>query len=275
MLTLLPTNQIEHIHALLEGLSIHLVSRSILAGSTPAQVYVDDPQQPSMALVKAGHRILLCGSPSASPALTADLKSCFESEIYPEFVANHVEGFGVYYAPTAWADLLAQIFTDRQTYHTRREYYAGLPESGSWRASLPEGFSLRPVDAALLADPQISGLDDLREEMCSERPSVPDFLARSFGLAAIYDNRLAGWCLSEYNSENECEIGIASLPPYRQCGLAVSMTRAFAEMALQRGIRRIGWHCWASNTPSGATARKAGLSKICDYQAYVVILGSV
>ncbi len=209
---------------------------------------------------------------AAQPA--ARSKPVFETQIYPELIENQVEGFGVYFAPAAWADLLAQTFTGKESYNTRREYYAGLPEPGDWRASLPDGFSLRPVDAALLDDPQISGLDDLREEMCSERPSVPDFLGRSFGLAAIYDNQLAGWCLSEYNSGEACEIGIASMPPYRRRGLAVCMTKAFTEMAVERGIRQIGWHCWASNTPSGATARKAGLSKICDYQAFVVILQS-
>jgi hypothetical protein len=40
------------------------------------------------------------------------------------------------------------------------------------------------------------------------------------------------------------------------------------EQALSRGVNRIGWHCWKSNTPSGATALKVGYQKITDYPVY-------
>jgi tetratricopeptide (TPR) repeat protein len=30
----------------------------------------------------------------------------------------------------------------------------------------------------------------------------------------------------------------------------------------------VGWHCWASNVPSAATALRAGFAKVCDYTVY-------
>src|SRR4029079_9962640 len=43
---------------------------------------------------------------------------------------------------------------------------------------------------------------------------------------------------------------------------------ALLELAQSRGVTRVGWHCWASNVPSAATALKAGLTKGCDYPAF-------
>jgi RimJ/RimL family protein N-acetyltransferase len=116
----------------------------------------------------------------------------------------------------------------------------------------------------------VTGLDALREEMCSERASVDDFLVHSFGICPIHESgALAGWCLSEYNTGDRCEVGIASLPPYQRLGLATAVGSAFVELAASRGIARIGWHCYAGNAASAATALSIGFEKIEDYPALV------
>ncbi len=135
---------------------------------------------------------------------------------------------------------------------------------------LPEGFELRPVDAALLEHARLKNLDALREEMCSERPSVQEFLDHSFGVCLVHGYELAGWCLSEYNTPDACEIGIETREPFRRRGLAALMTAALVEEAQARGVARIGWHCWTSNIPSARTALKAGFELAVDYPACMV-----
>jgi GNAT superfamily N-acetyltransferase len=107
-----------------------------------------------------------------------------------------------------------------------------------WRALLPAGFRLAFAGPDLLARTDLAKLDALREELCSERPSVEDFLARSFGLVALCgaDAALAGWCTSEYNSGDRCEVGIGTLEPYQRRGLATAMGSAFVEHALNCGV---------------------------------------
>ena len=91
--------------------------------------------------------------------------------------------------------------------------------------------------------------------MASERTvSVDDFLTHSFGIAAVYEDRLAGWCLSEYNVQDRCEVGIATLETFQRQGLAAAMGCAFLDMARSRGTSEVGWHCWKENLPSAATA---------------------
>lgn len=262
MLYELPAAEIESIRPLLDELKIHLVADSVLAGITPAQVYVDE-QQPALALVLAGHRYLLLGAPG-SPAQRQELQRLLLETIFPQKRAAGEEMFGLYYADPAWKDHLPQIIP--YPLAVQREYYI-------CRRPLPDPFDLlpeiqlRPVDAALLAETGLGGLDDLQEEMCSERSSIGEFLAHSFGICAIHAGELAGWCLSEYNSGSCCEVGIETRIPYRRRGLATSMTRALVAEAFRRGLTQVGWHCFAENLASANTARKAGFEKVCDYSA--------
>ena len=84
------------------------------------------------------------------------------------------------------------------------------------------------------------GLAAVREEMCSERASVGDF-ARSFGLCPVHSNEVAGWCMSEYNVGERCEIGIATAPNHQRKGIATLATWSFLAEAHRRGYtRRLG-----------------------------------
>jgi tetratricopeptide (TPR) repeat protein len=128
---------------------------------------------------------------------------------------------------------------------------------------LPDGFTLQKVDKTLLAR-EFSGKADLLEELCSERESVEAFLNQSFGLAAFREEELAGWCLSEYNFENRCEVGIATMPPFQRQGLARAMTLTFLGLAQQNGLDTVLWHCDKTNLASQKTALSAGFDLVED-----------
>ena len=125
---------------------------------------------------------------------------------------------------------------------------------------------------ALLGTPGLSGLDALRMEMVSERPSVEDFLQRSFGVCLLYDGAVVGFCLSEYNCQGRCEVGVWTHEEHRQRGLGKLMTLALVEHALQHGYSEVGWHCWADNLPSAALALSAGFIYQRDYPVYAYLL---
>jgi RimJ/RimL family protein N-acetyltransferase len=126
------------------------------------------------------------------------------------------------------------------------------------------------VAADLLADERVQNKAYLTEEMVSERPSIDDFLAKSFGVCLLHEGEIIGWCLSEYNCGPRCEIGIAVAEPFRRRGLATLMARAFIDQALTQGVYDIGWICWAGNRPSMATAEKLGLALVDERDVYWV-----
>ena len=104
------------------------------------------------------------------------------------------------------------------------------------------------------------GKDELIDEMCSERESVQAFMNNSFGIVAFHEQELAGWCLSEYNDKNHCEVGIATMQKFRCLGLAKAMTYSFLHQAYNQGIDTALWHCAKSNISSSKTAISCNFS---------------
>jgi GNAT superfamily N-acetyltransferase len=163
------------------------------------------------------------------------------------------------------------MFPAYDLYHGTRQYYEITDFAPQPALDLPDGFSMQLITAEFLSS-DVAGLDAVKEEMCSERASVEDFLARSFGLCPVHVGEVAGWCMSEYNVADRCEIGIATAPNHQRKGIATLETWSFLSEAHRRGYTRVGWDCWTQNLPSVATARKAGFSLIEEYHAVVVQL---
>jgi RimJ/RimL family protein N-acetyltransferase len=136
----------------------------------------------------------------------------------------------------------------------------------------PPGIDLLPANAAALARLNPDGAAALSEEMCSERVSVEDFLAQSFGVCLAEGDELVGFCLSEYNLDGCCEVGVGVAEAYRRRGLGTLLTQALLDAAHLRGVHTVGWHCWKTNQASAALARKAGLEWVKDFPVAMIDL---
>lgn len=265
MLTELPPEAYEKVRPLFAPLTYNLAINSILSGLSPGPIFVDKPTDPHLALARTQSRLFLGGQ--ADEAFVPALKQLFLTRYYSQAAGSDWEGYTLHYTP-GWEAYVAKILDGKHPMCTVRHYYS--LNSGLWiRASLPPaGYELHPVDATLLARTGLERLDGVVEEMQSERPSVEDFLAKSFGFCAIRDGAIVAWCMSEYNAAGRCEIGIWTHEDHRQRGLALATASAVIERAIAAGISTIGWHCWASNAPSIATARKLGFTLAVNYPVY-------
>lgn len=249
----------------------HLAAQAVLAGKAQGDVYVDDLNQTRSAMACARYRFHLVGLPD-NPAFLQGLRELLMEQIIPAWRDKGEEGFLLYYQPPRWADRIAEMLSGVTLIPQRHEYWVLRGLRHDWRHVLPEGYAIRTVDRQLLEGGALLGRDALEEEMCSERVSVEDFLAHSFGLVAVKGRELAGWCLSEYNLGQRCEVGIATLPGHRRQGIATALASAFVEEALRRGISHIGWHARAGNIPSLATARNVGFVRVMSYQTCFVLV---
>lgn len=256
---------------LFAGQEHQLAVQAVLAGAAQGQVFVDDANDPRAAVLWVQHRVFLAGAPDDEHM--ASVRNLLAQGIAPAARARGDYAFGLYYPPD-WHSRLPDLLPDLPHTPLERQYYVAeqLDRLPAPQAQLPPGLRLAAVDAALLARTELVHHGRLAEEMCSERPSVDDFLARSFGVCILDGATLAGWCLSEYNCADGCEVGIEVVEAYQRRGLGVCLTLALGTEAARRGIRRVGWHCLADNIASGATARRAGLRLARAYPSAVVWL---
>jgi len=256
----------ERVRPLFRKMDIHLPLQAILAGNVSAPIYVDNTLHPQTALTWTGHRFYMAGSPGNTDFI-AEARKIFLENFAMTAWKSGIDSYILHYPSEKWEPLIKAMLINKFPIKSQRSYYANKAVRHEMPKA-PGGFSFRFVNQDLLSE-KWQNLEFLTEEMCSERESVQDFLAKSFGLCIVKEDLIVGWCLSEYNTGHRCEIGIATLADYRRSGLGTLMARAFIEMARMRDFARLGWHCATSNIGSSATALKASFEKIEDYSVYM------
>jgi RimJ/RimL family protein N-acetyltransferase len=257
----------ERIRPLFRKLDIHLPLQAILAGNVDAPIYVDNPLHPQTALTWTGHRFYLAGAPGNNDFIAAARKIFLDNFSMRAWKAGY-DSYILHYPSDKWNSFIMAMLANKHPIKSQRSYYAYKTNRIDWKSTLPDGFSMRSADKKLLAE-KWQNPDFLTEEMCSERESVEDFLAKSFGVCLTHGDQIVGWCLSEYNTSHRCEVGIATHEDYQRRGFGVLMASAFIEMARSKDVARIGWHCNTANLGSAATALKAGFEKVEDYPIYI------
>jgi RimJ/RimL family protein N-acetyltransferase len=246
------------------SMSHNLAVESIIRGLTPGRIYVDNREDPSSALTWFKGRVFLSGDPDDRSF--ANGVSEILSSPYRDMVVRHGgSGFALYYHPESWGTRLGEMLPNASRTRHRRLYYRLDASKRSWDVSPPEGYALLPIDSELLERTDLEDIDGVVDEMKSERSTVEAFLEKSFGYCVVHSCAIVGWCMSEYNAGDRCELGIATAEGHRRRGLATLTGRAAIREAVSKGITDIGWHCYASNTPSVATAERLGFARGMEY----------
>jgi GNAT superfamily N-acetyltransferase len=246
----------------------NLAIASILDGHTPATIFTDDPVHPNAAFTWFHYRAFLAGHPEKSNFST-ELSYLLRNQLIPEARRTGINACVLDFAEPDWECELPKLFSGLEPIKAQRQYYSCLVIPKIVAPVIPDGFILQPVDATLLNRMDLQRINELREETCSERVSVEDFLAHSFGYCIIHKDELVCWCLSEYNTNGMCEVGVATSESYQQRGLATIATLSLLEHAFDLGYSKVGWHCWSRNLPSAALAQKAGFTLEQDHIVYL------
>jgi RimJ/RimL family protein N-acetyltransferase len=144
---------------------------------------------------------------------------------------------------------------------------ARLPEvlRHDWRAGLPEGYEVRAIDGALLADPALHVPEHIHRWIKTNWGSRESFLRLGFGRCALSGNEVASWSVCDCVSGEACEIGVQTAEAHRRRGLAAATAAAAAEHALGSGYRAVGWHCDDDNVGSWRTAERVGFAHDASY----------
>jgi len=246
----------------------HALVTAFFEGCATARVFVDDAVRPQAGILVCNSRVLCAGDATQYDFLE-EMRNTFSGELIPAQRSGGDDAYLVCTSGEGWNTALQGLFHTCQLYFGNRQYYEITDFASKPDLRLPDGFSMHLITPEFLSS-DVAGMDAVREEMCSERISVEDFLARSFGLCPVYSNEVAGWCMSEYNVGNRCEIGIATTEKHQRKGIATLSTWYFLAEAHKRGYTRVGWDCWTRNESSGATARKVGFTLMEEYPATVV-----
>ena len=247
---------------------LSLALDAVAEGNSPAMVWVDDRVQPSAAyLWDKAHCHFLVGDAS-TPAFTQAVRELVRQEIAPQMLAQGKAFLKVHYSSADWEEQIGAMYETAELVRRERLFYAldhlAKPD---WRTGVPSGFSVRQIDAGLLATDRLQGIEILRNEIETGWYSAEDFLHTGFGFCLLRKNEIVTWCTAEYVSDGRCGIGIETAVEHMRRGFASVTASAFVEHAAAQGITP-HWDSWKANLPSVAVAKKVGFRRISEYAVF-------
>lgn len=271
MLHKLNQHQYLEILDLVREMSIHLAVKSVLKGKSPGRVIANDPVKPTAACVITGSRCFLLGS-AADSSFIIEVLNYLRTIVLQDGAGSGQVMFLLYLAPTKLQSEIASLGGELQITYRVRQYFTMKPNQILGDHPLPGRHSIRSITDSILRNHELINVDFLSDEIRSEAPTVEHFLENCFGLCVRFQDTLTGWCLSEYNLNLKCEVGIETLRPYQRRGIGSAMVSALVKEAENRGYKQIGWHSYKDNQASTATARKIGFVKSAEYPVCVIEL---
>lgn len=247
-----------------------LVIEAVIAGHSPAHIWVDAATRPQTALLwDKSHGLYLAG---ALPSSLSWLHTLLHQTIIPEARGRGIRLFKVYHSGPDWAEIAPSLLNPIALTPRTRSFLRFDPSSPPvGDITVPDGFTLRPIDASLLADDNLMNIEALREEITSCWPMVDTFLFHGFGFCLVQGTELVCWCTAEYVSAGQCGVGIETIETYQGRGLATAAAHAFVAHCQEQNITA-HWDSWQANTPSVAVARKIGFRHLLDYSVYLGFL---
>jgi RimJ/RimL family protein N-acetyltransferase len=260
--------QYQLVKPLFQHLSHHLALQAIIDGNLPdTAIYVDNVDNPQTALTWAVRRVYLAGDAQNLAVHTA-IRELLGSVYYQQAKTAGWEVYILFYDEN-WHAMIDSLFADKRLYALEQLSFTHQALPSDLDLTLPDEIRLQVIDRDFLQQTHLQNLDAVREEMTSERNSIEDFLAHSFGVCLVKGDEIIGWCMSEYNHDGKCEVGIEVVEVYQRQGLGKKLAANFIRYAASQHIKRIGWHCRANNPASIALAQALGFVQIARHPSRV------
>lgn len=245
---------------------------AVIAGNSPGRLWVDDPNEPSIAFLWDGYHCYYFVGTTNNKKFNIALKKLLFKEIIPKAIENDHEIFKIEYYPKEWEPIVEEMLREKLPVKNARKFFTlNKPMTPKWKDILLPDFSVRKIGKNLL-ESDIKNVRSIIDEINQCWNSVDDFIEEGFGFCLVYkpknrEEEIQGWCTSEYLSEGKCGIGIETFHGYRKRGFATAMASAFVGYSLSVNIHP-HWDAAKNNGASIRVAEKLGFSKIQDYEVY-------
>jgi RimJ/RimL family protein N-acetyltransferase len=251
---------------------------AVLEGIYPGKVYVDNVSQPRTALLTTyieseahGAWCFLAGEP-VNDGFNQSLNSAIFSR---KIIAHNTPILFFTCDPDDWGGQMDAVVAPRPPIWIPRYHFVGQRVGFDWRAALPSGFTVEPMNEDLRELPGPQMPEDVTATL-SKWKAMTDPRFMDFGFV-VFDRTcpqltIAGWATVDFITAGAGDLGFFTKPDYRRAGLGTIAASAALEHGFAIGLQRVNWTCDANNPGSVRTAEKLGLERVEDYQQAVLIM---
>jgi RimJ/RimL family protein N-acetyltransferase len=234
---------------------------AVIGGTQFGRIFVDNQDDPQAGLINAWENwCFLAGRPEQAFIAAA------RAALFDRQIANPPAGYLLFTVEEErWSDHLGTLFSPRHPIPAERRHYTAERVSYDWRANLPEGFEIKPLTQNLIG---LSDLPDELKETLTRWQAGDRSRMKDFGFVVMHQDKVAAWATVDAIFDGAGDIGMVTLEPFRQRGLASAVSAAASEHAFELGLQQIHWTCLERNIGSVKTAEKLSFRYRGDYTAY-------
>lgn len=252
-------NKYNEVVRLFDSFRYHISVRGLIEGHVPGRTFTDKNKISAVAISPQG---IFLGGDLRNEDFFDKMNSVMKEDILPKYREKGKLDYVVFYPQNLDVDnTLGIMLKDLSPMKSTRMTFS--KDMSDVETVLPE--NIHEVTEELLSKTDFPGLDGVLEEISGGWSSINDFIERGFGTVAIHENKIIGWCLTDWVVGEECEIGIETYPDHRKQGIGHKMALGTLAIAKRRGITRTGWQCWSDNYGSIGTAKAAGFKLLSEF----------
>lgn len=220
---------------------------SVIYGEKPGEIYVNNIDSPTAALIKTSECNLISGS-------TND--EVFNSEVSSEL------DFWDQLTPDShdWMDKIPTIHKNHFVRkYKRRHYVLSIDEFVECNSTLRGGYVLEKVDVSLLRQNIFENSERVLK-WAEDWGDDEKFRKHGTGYLIRNDKTIVSWSLTDCSFEKKIAIGIHTDERYRKNGFGKITASATVKDCFAMGYEKIDWLCVDSNKGSRAIAEKLGFT---------------
>ncbi|SHK26645.1 GNAT acetyltransferase [Clostridium cavendishii DSM 21758] len=229
---------------------------SVINCENPGEIYVNNIDNPTSALIKTSECNLIAGN-SNDEVFNSEVSS--ELDFWDQLVPDSCE----------WMDKIPTIHKNHFIRKYKRRHYVLFNDKFvDCNAPLKEGYILEKVDISFLRKNSFENSERILEILAENWSDDEKFKKYGTGYLIRNDKIIVSWSLSDCSFKKTIAIGIYTDERYRKNGFAKIAAAATIRDCFTKGYEKIDWLCVDSNKGSIATAEKLGFKIINQYYSF-------
>lgn len=218
---------------------------SVIYGENPGDIFVNNVDKPTAALIKTCECNLIAGSTN--------------DEVFNSEIASELDFWDQLNPDTdEWIDKIPSLHKNHFVRkYKRRRYVLSSDKFVECHAKLKEGYVLEKVDISLLRQ----NLYENSERVLEWAEAWGDdekFKKYGTGYLIRDDEIIVSWSLSDCSFKDKIAIGIHTDERYRKNGFGRIVVSATIKDCFHKGYEKIDWLCVDTNKGSRVIAEKSG-----------------
>lgn len=242
----------------------------IVAGECKGDMWVDDVEDPNIALVASfavgGFSIL--GEPSDVKTYSK-FKEFLIYDMFSKLRSRGINYFEFSIESEEIKPYIMDMFSNK-IIQSEYEYTFRRKDRYNEMILVPEGYKIFKVDSQFLKKLEsgvFTNREILVERLLESWDTYEDFLKKSTAFVAVYQNRIVTVIIGTARFKNIIPIDIEVENTHRKKGLALTLTHHFVNECIDNGYIP-QWDCVESNKASKIVAERAGFQLLKKSKIY-------